>query len=368
MRVASATRWPYTCATLANLKRARVGLWGASGYSGTQALELFSRHFGVELVFATSDKWTGRRLADGFGESESWSSDLRFTPNAAGVQDAASRGVDIAMLATPADVASEIAPLLLAKGIRVIDMSGAHRLRSAEARQHHYKLGAMADDVAAAAVYGVPEVARSAIVGARLVANPGCYATAMNVALWPLLKAGLASGMVVVSAGSGTTGAGRQNKEDYSFSEVADDVRAYRVLHHQHTPEVVQLLEEASGQSVALVFTPHLLPVRRGILATSTLQLVREIPESELRALYMHAYDRELFVRVLSDANAVSLRGVVGTNFCDVGISVQGRTVVITSAIDNLLKGAAGQAVQNMNLMLGLAEDTGLSGLRRHRP
>ena len=368
LRVASTRRGPYTCATLANLKSARVGLWGASGYSGAQALELFANHPSVSLVLATSDKWAGRAVTQEFGASAAWASELRFTPNAEGVAAVRAAGVEIAILATPAEVSAELAPALLALGIRVIDVSGAHRLRHASARAEHYKLGRMSDEVSAAVVYGIPEVAREAIATARLVANPGCYATAMNLALMPLARAGLVSGMVVVSACSGATGAGRQSKEDYSFCEVADDVRAYRVLSHQHTPEVAQCLGDLGAAPVDLVFTPHLLPVRRGILATTTLQLARDMSSAEAHALYTHAYASSAFVRVLADANAVSLKGVVGTNYGDVGVSVRGRTVVVTSAIDNLIKGAAGQAVQNMNLMCGFAEGMGLAGLRRHRP
>lgn len=359
---------PYTCATLANSKRVRVGLWGASGYSGAQALELLSAHGGLEVVLATSDKWAGRTLAAEFGDSAAWDAEMSFVPNAEGLASAGACGVELALLATPAEVAAELGPQLLAMGIRVVDISGAHRLRSDVERAEHYKLPPTSAAMASATTYGVPELCREAIAAAPFVANPGCYATAMNLALIPLMRSGLVVGPVVVSAGSGATGAGRQSKEDYSFCEVADDVRAYRVLNHQHTPEVRQLLQDVAGCNVDLVFTPHLLPVRRGILATSTLQLSRELSATELRALYTKEFAAAPFVRLLPDANAVSLKNVVGTNFCDVGLSVRGRTVVVVSAIDNLLKGAAGQALQNVNLMCGFAEDMGLGGLRRHRP
>lgn len=321
------------------------------------------------MQLATSDKWAGRNVSADFGASETWTSELSFSANAHGVDNARRLGIDMAVLATPAEVSAQIAPELLAMGVRVIDISGAHRLRDNVERAIYYKLPPTPEDLAHDTIFALPEIARQKMRDVKLAANPGCYATCVMLALLPLARAMLCTGHLVVSAASGVTGAGRQAKEEYSFSEVADDMRAYRVLNHQHTPEILQTLRGVGlASSVGLVFTPHLLPVRRGILATSVVQLARAASAADLQELFEKNYAGHPFVRVLPDANAVSLKGVVGTNFCDIGISVSGHTAVITSALDNLLKGAAGQAVQNLNLMCGLPEATGLSSLRRSRP
>jgi N-acetyl-gamma-glutamyl-phosphate reductase len=331
---------------------ARVGIVGASGYSGMVAARLLLRHPYVDLAFCTSDKWTGDRVGARVGIPDS--SHLQFIANGRAVE--ASDGCDVVMLATSAEVSLELAPKLRAKGKAVIDFSGAFRLRDLSLYQRWY---GFEHTLTTNAHYGMPELFGAPPRDA-LVANPGCYATAAILALAPLVRAGLIepSG-IIIDAKSGVTGAGRQAKEPYSFAELDGDFRAYRLLAHQHTPEIAQALSIPS-----LTFTAHLLPVRRGILATC---YARPRAKTGFVEALRDAYARAPFVEI-APAEEVTLASVVGTNMCRIGVVANDEVVLILSAIDNLVKGAAGQAVQNLNLMLGLDERLGLSDLSRSSP
>jgi N-acetyl-gamma-glutamyl-phosphate reductase len=262
--------------------------------------------------------------------------------------------------------------------VRVIDLSGAFRLHDRAVFEAAYGHKAPATEQLAAGVYGLPELARAAIAATHLVANPGCYPTAASLALGPLLRAGAIEPTdLVVDAMSGVTGAGRRADEAYSFGELYGNARAYKVLAHQHAPEIAQTLAQFAGLPTAaidLTFTAHLIPVARGILSTGYARLragATARTSAELTALLRQAYEGEPFVRVVDRPEDVSLHEVQGTNLCLVGVSSQasesggGGRVVVVSALDNLLKGAAGQAVQNMNLVLGLDERAGLTDLAR---
>ncbi len=251
----------------------------------------------------------------------------------------------------------------------MVDLSGAFRLPDAGAFRAAYGLDHPHPDLLRESVYGLPELGgREAIAKARLVANPGCYPTAAALALVPLLRAGvLATEGVIVDAASGTTGAGRKASEEMSFSEVMDDFRAYRVLRHQHTPEIARTLSAAAGREVPLTFTAHLLPLRRGILATCYARLAAGRSPADAGDALSHIYANEPFVELAAGADEVSLKAVVGTNRCQIGFSAGGADagrIVVISSIDNLVKGAAGQAVQNLNLALGWPETSGLDTLR----
>ena len=332
---------------------ARVGIVGASGYSGMVAARLLLHHPYVDLAFCTSDKWTGDPVGARVGVSDS--RHLEFVANGRAIE--ASEGCDIVMLATSAEVSLELAPKLRARGISVIDFSGGFRLRDVALFRRWYGFEHSAEALNGSSHYGLPELFGAPPRDA-LVANPGCYATATILALAPLLKAGLIdpSG-IIVDAKSGVTGAGRQSKEGYSFAELDGDLRAYRLLSHQHTPEIAQALTIPT-----LTFTAHLLPVRRGILATC---YARPRGRGFAEAL-REAYARTPFVEVVAP-DEVTLASVVGTNMCRIGVVANDDVVVILSAIDNLVKGAAGQAVQNLNLMLGIDERTALN-LARSAP
>ena len=351
-----------------------AGIFGASGYAGVELTRLLGAHPAVRLAFVSGESWRGQAVADRVGAGVSGpAAALRYLGVEEGLARAAN--VDAVLLATPAEASIALAAPLVARGVRVVDLSGAFRLRDGAAFEAAYGHQAPAAEQLAGSVYGLPELARAAIRGARLVANPGCYPTAAALALGPLLRAGaIDPGDLVVDAMSGVTGAGRRADEAYSFGELYGNARAYKVLAHQHTPEIAQTLAHFAGVPTAaidLTFTAHLIPVARGILSTGYGRLRTKKTSAELTALLRQAYQGEPFVRVLDRPEDVSLHQVQGTNLCTVGVSCQasksgdGGRVVVVSALDNLLKGAAGQAVQNMNLTLGLDERAGLTDLAR---
>lgn len=342
----------------------RVMIVGASGYSGGVLARLLVAHPDFELAIATSDALAGKKA-----RSLGIDSDVSFVKHAEGFSALASSDVDVVFLATPAEVSASHGPGLLegpgGKKRTVIDLSGAFRLATADDMRAHYKLDHPAKELLGKTHYGLPELFGAPERG-TLVANPGCYPTATLLALAPLVKAGLAEAEgIVVDAKSGTTGAGRQSKEEHSFAEVAENLRAYKVLAHQHEPEIVQKLGMFSGHASSdLVFTPHLLPVRRGLMATCYLRAKPGVDAEAVSKAYREAYEGKSFVE-LASADDVSLAQVVGTNTCRIGFAVRSGRIVVVSVIDNLLKGAAGQALQNANLALGLPETRGLDRLQR---
>jgi N-acetyl-gamma-glutamyl-phosphate reductase len=278
------------------------------------------------------------------------------------------------ILATPAEYSVAAAPSLLERGIKVIDISGAFRLKDPAEYPLFYNFQHPAPHLLATAAYGLPELFRSEIPGASLIANPGCYPTGAVLAMAPFLKGQfLDDGPVIFDAASGTTGAGRKGTEEMSFAEVDEDFRAYRVLKHQHTPEIAQSLFSCRGARVPMTFTAHLLPAKRGLLTTAYARLRENRSTVELVQAAREFYRSEPFVTVLGSPEEVNLRSVVGTNRCLLGIASQSegydpRRLVVVSAIDNLVKGAAGQAIQNLNMMMGWPETEGLLNLRCFYP
>jgi N-acetyl-gamma-glutamyl-phosphate reductase len=275
-----------------------------------------------------------------------------------GVKEA---GLAVVFLATPPEVSMDLTPWLLGAGVKVVDLSGAFRLRTAERYQHWYKEEHTQPGLLAEAVYGLPEVNREAVKGASLLSNPGCYPTAANLALRPLVEAGVIdrTGGVVCDAKSGVSGAGRKPSLKTSFCEVTENFSAYSILNHRHVPEV---LLNSGLEEREFSFTAQLIPIHRGILETIYFRVNRGVDKQAVLGAYERAYGQERFVRVYAPGQAPDLSGVAHTNFCDIGFQLDeatGRCVVV-SAIDNLGKGAAGQAVQNMNLMLGFDEGEGL--------
>jgi N-acetyl-gamma-glutamyl-phosphate reductase len=336
-----------------------VGIIGASGYSGLELSRILALHPQVELKLLGSDKWAGDTAARRAGLPGA-TGKLRYAPQEKCAE--LSRECAAVFLATPAEVSLDLVPRLLESGVKAIDLSGAFRLRDAALYPKHYGFEHPHPDLLSEAFYGLPELAR-APRGARLVANPGCYPTAAALALAPLIDARLlAPDPLIVDAASGVTGAGRKASEDFSFAEVDGDFRAYRVLRHQHQPEIAQTLARP------LTFTAHLLPVKRGILATCYARLAPGRKASELQGALLHKYADAPFVEVLETPDQVTLKGVTGTNRCQVAVAADGEVVVAISAIDNLIKGAAGQAVQNLNLIMGWAETAGLDTLRGFHP
>ncbi len=330
---------------------------GASGYTGLELTRLLARHPVLRLEALYSDRWASETAGARLPLSGATAA-LRYRPLAEGGATEA----EIVFLATPAEVSAELAPRLLARGLRVVDLSGAFRLEDPAAYPQWYGFQHPAPTLLAEARYGLPELARERLGGARLVTNPGCYATTIALALAPLVKAGLGlDGGVAVTGMSGVSGAGRKASEDYSFVEVADDLRAYRIGRHQHVPEIEQAVARYAGARPTLSFTPILAPIRRGILATVTVRAAPGAPAADLAEVARAAYRDEPFVRVLPPEQ-VMVKDVVHTNRCHLGVAVDARAgvVVAVSALDNLVKGAAGQAVQAMNAAMGWPETAGL--------
>lgn len=340
----------------------RAAIVGVSGYSGIEMARLVTGHPVLRLVAAVSDRWAGEALGR-FVPLDDAGARVRCTRQADAREVFA--GADVVFLCTPAEVSIDLAPEALAAGARVVDLSGGFRL-PAEAYPRWYGFAHPRPDLLAEAVYCMPEVTGgAALTVARLVANPGCYPTASALALLPLLRAGVVDpGFLVVDAKSGTTGAGRKASEDMSFSEVDEDVRAYRVLRHQHTPEIEKALGLGGAAGVRVTFTPHLLPVRRGILATAYGRLRDGATTADAEAAVRAFAEGRPFLRAVAPEE-VTLQSVRGTNLVRLGAAADPeRGVAIgLASLDNLVKGAAGQALQNANLMLGLPETAGLDGL-----
>jgi N-acetyl-gamma-glutamyl-phosphate reductase len=335
----------------------KVGIVGGTGYTGVELLRLLSRHPGVELSVITSRKETGQPVADLF-PSLRGHVDLAFAdPDSAGLQ-----GCHAVFFATPNGIAMQQARSLLEAGVRVIDLAADFRLRDARTWEKWYGMPHACPELLEEAVYGLPEVNRDDIRAARLVANPGCYPTAVQLGLLPLVEAGLVDlDHLIADAKSGVSGAGRKAETHVLFSEAADNFKAYGVPGHRHLPEIAQGLARAAGRDVGLTFVPHLTPMIRGIHATLYARLTRG---TDLQALYAQRYAGEPFVDVLPPGSHPDTRSVRGANACRIAVHApqQRDTAVVLSVIDNLVKGAAGQAVQNLNIMFGLAETTGLEG------
>jgi N-acetyl-gamma-glutamyl-phosphate reductase len=333
------------------------------------AARLLATHPRFHLAFATSDRHVGEAVDSQLGVPVSQK--LRFEPNDAAVQLASS--CDVVFLATSAEVSVEIAPAVLAKGKHVIDFSGAFRLESAEDYTRWYRFEHPAAPLLGRAHYGLPEIfgpPKRAVAGGDpvLIANPGCYATAAILALAPLVRAGMVEPRgLVVDGKSGVTGAGRKATEDYAFNEIDEDLRAYKILQHQHTPEIARALGRVADGVKGLTFTPHLLPIRRGLLVTCYARPVAGVLPYDIENKLAEAYAGRAFVQVCP-ADRVRLHRVVGTNHARLGAASNGDMVVVVCAIDNLLKGAAGQAMQNLNLLYGYDEWLGLSELQRVAP
>lgn len=331
----------------------KIGIVGFRGYSGAELVRLLEHHPGVE-VYLLEHRQDAEHRPEPIGRAGH--PRVQCAP-----EPVAQAGLTLVFLATPPEVSMELAPAFVDRGIRVIDISGAFRLRTAENHERWYKEKHTAVELLAEAVYGLPEFCRSAVPNARLLSNPGCYPTAANLAIRPLVQAGVidrAAG-IICDAKSGVSGAGRKPSLKTSFCEVTENFSAYSVLDHRHVPEVLLTsgLEEREFS-----FTAQLLPLDRGILETIYFRASEGVTADRMLETYQAAYADEPFVRLYKHGQLPDLRSVQRTNFCDIGFrfdAATGRAVVV-SVIDNLVKGAAGQAIQNMNLMLGFNETEAL--------
>ena len=337
-----------------------IGIVGGTGYTGVELLRLLAVHPQASVRVITSRKETGMPVSEMFPSLRRMGrlSALRFSDPAG----ADLGGCDVVFFATPHGVAMSQARELVAAGVKIIDLAADFRLKDPAEFEHWYKMPHACTDLLAESVYGLPEMHREAIAKARIVGNPGCYPTAIQLGFLPLVEAGIVDAAhLIADAKSGVSGAGRKAELGLMFSEAADNFKAYNVGGHRHHPEVVQGLNGVSRTPVTLVFTPHLTPMIRGIHATLYARLTDTT--ADLQALFEKRYAAEAFVDVMPPGSHPDTRSVRAGNVCRIAIHRPqgGDTVVILSVIDNLVKGAAGQAIQNMNLMFGLPESTGLT-------
>lgn len=342
----------------------KTAVLGATGYSGLELTRILVRHPRAEkplLLKRSENHGSAADLADVF---PALSGNGGYPLQALSWPELKRHGVELLFLATPHEVSRALVPEAIAQGFRVIDLSGAWRLKQSEHRAVYGFQDSdaqRADELTKNAVYGLPELNGDRVANAALVANPGCYATSVILALAPLLRAGVAdrSRGIISDSKSGVSGAGKEPTAKTHFVSVADNLSAYSLFNHRHVGEIV---EQLGIETQELTFTPHLLPIPRGILSTIYLQLNRSIAAAELESLFRNFYSGKCWVRVFQTPKLPQVQFSLNTNYCDLGfcLAEDGRRLVVISCIDNLLKGAAGQAVQNMNLMYGWAEDEGL--------
>ncbi len=335
----------------------KASVLGASGYSGIELLKIFSRHphVTIEKIFANTS--AGKRLDEVYPwfRNKLGSVFETYAPDAVCASD-------VVFLALPSGEAMGIVPELIARGKRVIDLGGDFRLKDLSLYESFYKRHHASAETVARSVYGLPEWNADAIRSASLVANPGCYPTSAILPLAPLLRDGLIeSHGITVSSLSGVSGAGRSSSTDMSFVEVNETVKAYKVGRHQHIPEIKTTLEALSGKSVALTFVPHLIPITRGIYSSIYAVAKRGLTAADVSASFQKYYSAAPYIRITGEV-VPEIKNVQYTNFIDIGFHIQpdNRQIILFSVIDNLIKGAAGQAVQNMNLMFGFDETEGL--------
>lgn len=332
----------------------RAGVFGATGYTGAELVRLLQRHPQVALVFVTSESSAGRTLRDIYPSAPA-------LPLIRGA-DADLGGVDVVFLCLPHAASAETAVRCLAAGCRVIDLSADFRLRDVAVYEQWYKVTHPAPALLDRAVYGLTEINRAHLPGADLVACPGCYPTSILLPLYPLVTRGLVGGPIIADSKSGVSGAGRKASVDYHFVEVGTNLKPYSIGRiHRHLPEIEQELHGFHPAAPRLIFSPHLIPIPRGIISTIYAPLTDPaLTPAALHGLLAEVYSAEPFIDLLPPGQAATVHHVVHTNRCAIGLTRADDTLIITSAIDNLVKGAAGQAVQNLNAMLGLDETTGL--------
>lgn len=343
---------------MASLPEIRVAILGASGYSGADLVRLLACHPAARIVALTGERQAGKPMAEVFPHLAAL--DL---PRLTKIDEVDWSNVDVAFCALPHGTTQAVVRTIPHR-IKVVDISADFRLSDLDSYAEWYGHSHQAPELQAEAVYGLTEHARDAIRSTRLVANPGCYPTSAQLPLIPLIQAGLIDADdIIIDAKSGVTGAGREAKQDMLFGEVAEGVHAYGIAKHRHAPEIEQGLSRVAGRPIKVVFTPHLIPMNRGILSTIYVKLANGHSAAELRQTLDRTYADEAFVRITPEGTAPATRHVRGSNLALIGVfadRVPGRAILI-SVIDNLVKGASGQAIQNMNVMLQIPEVTGLS-------
>ncbi|MGF7099300.1 N-acetyl-gamma-glutamyl-phosphate reductase [Lachnospiraceae bacterium PH5-48] len=337
----------------------KVGIIGATGYAGGELVRILLGHPEVKIIWYGSRSYIGEEYASVYRNMFELVEGRCLDDN---LEELAQQA-DVIFTATPQGYLAGILTKELLAKTKVVDLSADYRIKDVATYEQWYGISHQSMELINEAVYGLCEINREQIKGARLIANPGCYPTCSTLAIYPLAKAGLIEmNTLIIDAKSGTSGAGRGAKVDNLYCEVNESIKAYGVASHRHTPEIEEQLSYASGEAVVLNFTPHLVPMNRGILITAYGTLKEKVSEEEIRSLYEEHYQQEKFVRLLPSGQCPETRWVKGSNYVDVNVKVDSRTnrVIMMGAMDNLVKGAAGQAVQNMNLIFGLPENMGL--------
>ena len=337
----------------------RVGIIGATGYAGGELVRILSGHKDAEIKWYGSRSYIDQKYADVYRNMFQIVDAVCMDDN---MEELASQ-VDVIFTATPQGLCASLVNEDILSKTKIIDLSADFRLKDVKVYEEWYKIEHKAPQFIEEAVYGLCEVNRESVKGARLVANPGCYTTCAILTAYPLAKEGIIDmDTLIIDAKSGTSGAGRGAKVQNLFCEVNENMKAYGVASHRHTPEIEEQLGYAAGKPVVLSFTPHLVPMNRGILATEYAKLTRDVSWEDVKAVYDKYYGNEKFIRVLDRDVCPETKWVEGSNYVDIGFKIDPRTnrIIMMGAIDNLVKGAAGQAVQNMNLMFGLKESEGL--------
>ncbi|CDN42447.1 N-acetyl-gamma-glutamyl-phosphate reductase [Paenibacillus sp. P22] len=339
--------------------KTRAAIVGSTGYGGVELIRLLQAHPYAEVSSVISSSSAGTPIADGYPHL----SDI-FPGVLDGVDPKEIKSkADVVFLAAPAGVASRMAPQLLEEGLKVIDLSGDFRLPQPDVYEHWYGKPAADPAYLEKAVFGLSEIYGEQVRGAELLSNPGCYPTATLLGAVPAIKAGwIDPSTLIVDAKSGVSGAGRGASLGTHYSELNENFKAYKVNKHQHIPEIERVLSDAAGRDIVATFTTHLVPMTRGIMATMYASLAEDRTEQEFIELYRQFYEGRPFVRIRPEGVLPATKEVSGSNYCDIGFAVDRRTgrVTIVSVIDNLVKGAAGQAIQNLNLMMGWEENAGL--------
>ena len=337
----------------------KAGIIGATGYAGNEIVRLLLGHRDVEIKWFGSRSYIDQQYADIYQNFFRLVDAKCMDDNMAALADE----VDVIFTATPQGLCASLINEEILSKCKVIDLSADFRIKDVKKYEKWYGIEHKAPQFIEEAVYGLCEINREDIKNARLIANPGCYPTCSTLSIYPLLKEGLIDpNTIIIDAKSGTSGAGRGAKVPNLFCEVNENMKAYGVASHRHTPEIEEQLGYASGENVTISFTPHLVPMNRGILATEYATLKKDVTGEEVKAIYDKYYADEKFVRVLGEGVCPETKWVEGSNYVDIGFKLDPRTnrIVMMGAIDNLVKGAAGQAVQNMNLLFGLPESEGL--------
>lgn len=337
----------------------KAGIIGSTGYAGQELVRLLLGHKDVEIVWYGSRSYIDKKYYDVFRNMFQIVEDVCKDDNL----DELAEAVDVIFTATPQGLCASLVSEEVLNKVKIIDLSADFRIKDVATYEKWYGIKHASPEFIPEAVYGLCEINRGDIKGARLIANPGCYTTCSILTAYPLVKEGLIDAQsIIIDAKSGTSGAGRGAKVDNLFCEVNESIKAYGVTTHRHTPEIEEQLGYAAGEKVVLNFTPHLVPMNRGILATEYAKLTKKVTYEEVKAIYDKYYADEKFVRVLEKDQCPETKWVEGSNYVDIGFKIDERTgrIIMMGAIDNLVKGAAGQAVQNMNLLFGLPESEGL--------